>query len=473
MRRSYYFSLSSATINVLAIRSASETRPTLLCAFIFVTLCPLFVRAAEVTDKIRRPNIVFVLCDDLGYGDLACFANPIIKTPCLDQLAKDGMKLTQCYAAAPVCSPSRAGIMTGRNPNRCGIRDWIPPNTGIYLKRDEISVARLLKSAGYRTGHVGKWHLNSKMDGSEPTPGDHGFDHWFSTQNNAYPSHENPTNFVRNGKPVGPLTGNSSTLIMDEAIRFLRTAKEGPFMLFIWFHAPHEPVATPAEYTNMYSAIDDPTKRIYYGSVTLVDHEVGRLLKTLDEMKVRDKTFVMFTSDNGPETLRRYKGAERSHGSPGPLRGMKLHVHEGGYRVPGIIHWPGRTPRGVVCDEPVCGVDVLPTLCAMTGAKVPDDRPIDGANFLPILEGKPVVRKTPLYWQFDRAISKPWTVSLRQGPWKLLADPKLEKFSLYNLLEDVAEAKDWAGDQPGRVSQMAEAMRRLHREINAGMPAKP
>jgi arylsulfatase A len=424
-------------------------------------------RAAE-PDKAAKPNVIYILCDDLGYGDLGCFASPVIKTPNLDKLAADNMKLTHCYAAAPVCSPSRAGIMTGRNPNRLGIRDWIPADSGIFLKKDEISVATLLKLAGYKTAHVGKWHLNSKMDGAEPTPGDHGFDHWFSTQNNAAPSHENPINFVRNGKKVGPLQGNSTTLIMDEALDFLKRAKGEPFMLFIWFHAPHEPVATPEELTKLYVDIDDPTKRIYYGSVSLIDHEVGRLLKKLDEMKLRDNTFLMFTSDNGPETLNRYKGAERSHGSPGPLRGMKLHVHEGGYRVPGIIAWPGKTKPAQVCAEPVCGIDVLPTLCEIACIKAPDDRPIDGASMLPIFAGKPIERKTPLYWQYDKAISAPYKVTLRQGPWKLLADGKLEKFALYNLEDDVGEAKDHADDEPERVKKMTAEMVRLHKEINAG-----
>src|SRR5262245_8162959 len=198
-----------------------------------------------------KPNIVFFLCDDLGYVDLGCFASKVIKTPHLDNLAASGIRLTHCYSPSPVCSPSRAGFLTGRNPNRLGIRDWIPLNSGVKLNKDEISAAKLLQAAGYRTGHVGKWHLNSKMDGSEPTPGDHGFDHWFATQNNAIPSHENPTNFVRNGKPAGKLTGNSSTLIVDEALRFLDATRDQPFALFVWFHAPHEPVATPAEWTNL------------------------------------------------------------------------------------------------------------------------------------------------------------------------------------------------------------------------------
>jgi arylsulfatase A len=145
---------------------------------------------------------------------------------------------------------------------------------------------------------------------------------------------------------------------------------------------------------------------------------------------------------------------------------MKLHITEAGYRVPGIIHWPGKSRPGQVCAEPVCGVDVLPTFCALAGVPVPADRPLDGASFLSIFEGKPILRKTPLYWQYDRAISKPWTVSLRQGPWKLMADASLERFSLYHIEDDIGEGKDLAAAQPERVKAMAAELIRLHREIN-------
>jgi len=412
----------------------------------------------------RKTNFVYILCDDLGYGDLACYGNPIIKTPCLDELASKGMKLSDCYAAAPVCSPARSGIMTGRTPYRSGIRDWIPANSHIYLKQQEISVAALLKAAGYATCHSGKWHLSSTLDGSEPTPGDHRFDHWFSTQNNAAPNHHSPRNFVRNGKPVGPLEGWSSQLIVDEAIRFIKKVKDKPFAVFVWFHSPHEPVATPEEYVKMYSQVDDPTKAVYYGNVTQMDHEVGRLVRALDQMKLTNNTFVMFTSDNGPETLLRYRGAKYSHGSPGPLRGMKLHMYEGGIRVPGIILWPGHTEPCQVCHEPVNGTDVLPTFCEIAGVKVPTDRAIDGASMLPIFKGKPIKRDVPLYWRYDRALGGP-KHALRVGNWKLLGHAGLKKFELYNLEKDLKEATDLSAREPDRLKKMIAAMKELHGQV--------
>jgi arylsulfatase A len=419
--------------------------------------------AACAADK---PNIVILLCDDLGYGDLSCFAHPEIRTPHLDRLAAQGVKLTHCYASAPVCSPSRAGLLTGRLPNRLGIRDWIPANSGIYLRPSEVTLAQVLKDAGYQTCHAGKWHLNSKTDGSERTPGEAGFDHWLYTQNNAAPSHLDPINFIRNGKPAGMLRGPSSHLVVAEAIHFLERNKDRPFFLNLWFHEPHEPVAAAEAFLQLYPREDNLDRRHYYGDVSQMDAAVGKLLKYLDDHQLRDNTFVFFTSDNGPETLKRYKGAERSYGSPGPLRGMKLHMTEAGYRVPGIIRWPGHTRAGSISTEPVCNVDLLPTLCGIARVRLPK-RKLDGADLTPLFEGKPVKRPHPLYWQYDFAISRPWVVSLRDGPWKLLADAELDRFELYHLVEDVGESKNLAEKHPERVKQMAAVMKRLHEDIAA------
>jgi arylsulfatase A len=167
----------------------------------------------------RQPNIVVILCDDLGYGDLGCFGHPRIRTPNIDRLAQEGARLTSFYSGAPVCSPSRAALFTARNPNRLGIRDWIDQDSSAHLSRSELTVAQLLKGAGYTTCLSGKWHLNSRFDGIEPNPGDFGFDHWFATQNNT--RHQDPINFVRNGKNVDPLKGHATSLVVDEALKFI------------------------------------------------------------------------------------------------------------------------------------------------------------------------------------------------------------------------------------------------------------
>lgn len=457
----------------LKVTSAAATASSLgiLGATATMLSCRSLPRNSPAPTK--RLNFVIFLCDDLGYGDLECYGHPVIRTPHLDNLAAEGMKLTDCYAAAPVCSPARAGMLTGRTPYRVGIYDWIPQGSPMHLRQSETTVATLLKSAGYATCHSGKWHCSGTMGGSQPTPADHGFDHWFSTQNNALPSHHDPRNFYRNGKQVGPLTGYSSTLIVEEAIQWLKSRpQQQPFVLFIWFHSPHEPVATAEEFVTMYPNVDHPNRAIYYGNVTQMDHEVGRLLAALDDLGLRDDTFVMFTSDNGPETLNRYRGAARSYGSPGSLRGMKLHMYEGGIRVPGIIRWPGHTRPGQVCTEPINGTDVLPTLCELGGASVPTDRAIDGASILPVFEGKPVERTIPLYWQYDRAIGRPKVV-MRQGDWKILAYKDLAEFELYNVREDIAEKRNLAAREPARLKTMSDRLAVLYAEVRAEGPKWP
>ena len=415
--------------------------------------------AASAADA-PRPNIVVIVCDDMGYGDLGCFGHPRIKTPEIDRLAREGVRLTSLYAGSPVCSPSRAALFSGRNPNRVGVRDWIEQGSGVHLARETVTVAQRLKDAGYTTCLSGKWHLNSRFDGREPTPGDFGFDHWFATQNNA--KHQDPTNYVRDGRRVGPLKGHDSTLIVDEAIAFFEKAGDRPFAAFITFHAPHEQIETPPAYTAMYADVPDATRRDYYGSISLVDHEVGRLLAALDARGLRDGTLVIFTSDNGPEGLRRYPNAIHSHGSAGPLRGMKLSMYEGGLRVPGVLRWPGRIDPGTECAEPVVFYDVLPTLCVVAGANLPRETPLDGVNALPILEGRrPVERPVPLHWQYDVAQGGPWRFALRRGPWKLLADADRKQFALYDVVADAPERHDMAADRPDLVAALRAEMENL------------
>lgn len=436
---------------------------------ILAALVPVVCAAAE-----RPPNIVIMLADDMGYGDLGCYGHPSIKTPVLDRMAAEGVRLTDYYAAAPVCSPSRAGMLTGRTPYRCGIYDWIPQGSPMHLRRSEVTIATLLRNAGYATCFAGKWHCNGMFNSQrQPQPGDHGFDHWMATQNNAGPSHMNPRNFVRNGKPLGEQAGSSCALIVSEAISWLRQRDSSrPFCLFAWFHNTHEPVASSPPFVRQYADVEPPERGIYYANVTEMDHEIGRLLATLDELGLRDSTFVFFTSDNGPETLNRYRGAERSHGSPGQFRGMKLHLYEGGIRVPGIIRWPGQIKPGTVSAEPVMGADVFPTLCSMAGVPVPRDRIIDGASILPVFRGEPVIRERPLFWWYSLAIGVP-KLAVREGDWKLLADEPMDHIELYNLKDDPAEKNDLASAQPQRVEKLLAKLKEVRREVEKERPTWP
>ena len=464
----------------------------LLC--LLMAFAWLAVLSAKESKK-SRPNFLVILCDDLGYGDLACYGHPHIKTPHLDRLAKQGMRLTSCYAAAPVCSPSRAGMLTGRTPNRSGVYNWIPGNHVMHLRKDEVTVAMMLKESGYDTAHVGKWHCNGKFNSdTQPQPGDHGFNHWFATQNNAAPSHKNPRNFVRNGKAVGPMEGYACQLVADEGVEWLRNGrdKQKPFFLFTCFHEPHEPVASPDKMTAGYAEVaKNKLEAEYFANVENMDAAVGKLMAALDELKLADDTLVFFTSDNGPETLRRYGGAARSYGSPGPLRGMKLWLYEGGIRVPGILRFPGRIKPGSESDEPVCGLDVLPTLTTLAGIERKPDRPIDGSSFVEVFSGKPIRRTVPLYWHYYNALGAP-KAAMRVGDWMVLgswgkasgrgggffraADQKLVKetplseFELYNLKADRDQEKNLAAAESEQLKKLTDMLVKKYREVQAEGP---
>jgi len=446
---------------------------------------------AGVTAAAERPNIVLVVADDLGYGDLGCFGHPIVKTPNLDRFAREGLRLTACYSAAANCSPARTGLMTGRTPYRVGVHNQIPFLSPMHMRESEVTVATLLRRAGYVTYHSGKWHLNGMFNlPGQPTPAEHGFDRSFGTQNNCLPNHKNPYNFVRDGIPVGPLAGYASQLVADEAIRYLRAprAADQPFFLYVCFHEPHEPINTDPQFSKHYNYPDDPSRTAYYGNITQMDHAFGRLLAALNELKLADDTLVWFTSDNGPARTKWHKA-----GSAGPLREYKGHVYEGGIRVPGLIRWPGRIAAGRESDVPVCGTDCLPTVAAAAVFAVPNDRVIDGENVLPLLTGGEFRRTKPIYWQFNYAQSEP-KVALRDGDWKIVARlselpqnrASLDEssnhalkhaepigFELYNLRTDLGEQADLAAVEPKKLAEMQAALVGRFREVQAETPTWP
>lgn len=415
------------------------------------------------------PNIVIFLADDLGYGDLGCYGHPIIQTPNLDAFAKQGTRLTQCYAACAVCSPSRSAILTGRTPYRNGVFTWIPEGREIHLRTSEIALPKLLKESGYATCHVGKWHLNGHFNKpTQPQPNDHGYDWWLATQNNAAPSHENPSNFVRNGQPVGKLEGYSSGLIVDEATTWLKQHrdKSKPFLLSVWTHEPHYPIKSAPEFKAKYPDLTDDVQREHHANVTQLDHAFGKLMRTLDELKLADNTVVFFTSDNGPEG----DGIKSpGRGSTGGLRGRKRAVYEGGIRVPGIVRWPGKTQPGTTSDVPVIGSDLFVTAVGIAGAKLPTDRILDGGNLLAAIEGRAVERARPLYWRCVIAPG-PLKTAMRIGDWKILADEPLTQFELYDLKHDPQEKTELSAAQPAKLEEMKAALVKLNTEIEAEGP---
>ena len=426
--------------------------------FLLICLFP-FAGPSHAADK---PNFIVFLADDLGWGDLACYGNTVIQTPNLDKFASEGVRFTQAYAACGVCSPSRSSILTGRTPYRNGVWRWLPVGNVAHLRESEVTIPETLRPLGYQTMHSGKWHLNGYFNSDEqPQPDDHGYDWWFATQNNAAPSHKDPVNFVRNRNAVGPLKGFSAPLVAQEASSWLKNQRDPdkPFFITVWSHEPHLPIESDPKFQALYSEIENPGIRQHHGNVTQLDHAFGKLMKTVDYLGLRDNTFVIFTSDNGPEgngkgNLKKPESQQnRTWGSTGGLRGRKRDSHEGGIRVPGIIRWPGRIKRGTESDVPIIGSDIFTTVLEIAGAPVPTDRTIDGVNLLPACERKELERPVPLFWRTH--IAPPAShAAMRMGDWKIVADEKLEKFQLYLIAKDWKEENDLAAEMPEKLAEM-------------------
>lgn len=453
-------------------------------------LVAILLAAPTLAGADDRPSFVLMVADDLGWGDLASYGHPTIRTPNLDRLGAEGLRFTAGYAAAPVCSPARAGLLTGRIPARAAIFDWIPPGSDVHLATHETTFATLLRNAGYDTFFAGKWHLNGSLSGGQPQPDDHGFAHWFATEGFAMPSHRDPFNFARNGAEVGPQEGWSCQLLVDEAIRWLdqRGDPAAPFLMLVSFHEPHEPVASPPELVASYPTAQNRDEAEYFANISNLDAAVGRLLEALGAKGLADSTVVVFTSDNGPEMINRHPQAQRSYGSAGPFRGRKLQLWEGGIRVPLMVSWPGHVAPGAVSDEPVSGVDLMPTICELADVALPEGRPIDGTSIVPALSGRSIERTTPLFWYHYKAWGGPRAV-LRDGRWKLagywdgpeilrsdsatmrpgdqelIRTARLVRFELYDLVEDPGERNDVSRRNPEVAETLRRRMLELHGEL--------
>ena len=362
-----------------------------------LALLPVLFCVATCGSAERPPNVVVLLADDLGWKDIGCYGGPV-QTPALDKLASEGTRFTHFYSGAAVCSPSRAVLLTGRNNLRASIYSWInDQDQRSHLPVNETTLAEVLKSNGFDTAHFGKWHLGmpTARQPDKPTPSEHGFDHWFATANNAQPSHRNPRNFFRNGKPVGELKGYACDLVVEDAIQWLDSRKETerPFFLNVWFHEPHAPLAAPPDLIETYGQTSDPAA-IYSATIANTDQAIDRLIKKLREIDAPENTLIIYASDNGSYRSDRV----------GDLRGTKGSNYQGGVRVPGIFYWPGHIARGAVTDTPAGLVDLLQTVCGL--AKIaPPERPLDGTDLSPVLrqESARIQRKQPLFWALPLA----------------------------------------------------------------------
>ncbi len=460
-------------------------KKTCVAGLIGLALCAGSAMHSVYAADAKHPNLVIILADDLGYGDLGAYGHQIVKTPNIDKLAQEGVKFTDYYAPAPLCSPSRAGLLTGRMPFRTGIRSWIPEGKNVALGRNELTIANLLKQQGYDTAIMGKLHLNAGGDRTDqPQAKDMGFDYRLvntagfvsdSTLDNAKERPRYgmvyPTGFTRNEKPIGRAKTFSGELVSSEVVNWLDKKKDNnPFFLYVAFTEVHSPLASPKKYLDMYAPYisayakqhpdlfygdwaDKPWRGAgeYYANISYMDAQVGKVLDKIKAMGEEDNTIVIFTSDNGPVTREARKVYELNlAGETDGLRGRKDNLWEGGIRVPAIIKYGHHIPQGMVSETPMSGLDWMPTLAQMMNFPLPKDRTYDGQSIVPVLEKQAFKREKPLIFGIDMPFQDDPTYecAIRDGDWKMIIDREGKAKYLYNLKQDRAETLNQIGKQP-------------------------
>ncbi len=455
-----------------------------VCSCLLITVvmtnCAESQKKTEVkhVDK-ETPNIILLMADDQGWGDMAYNGHPHLKTPNLDAMAANGAVFERFYSASAVCSPTRGSVMTGRHPLRYGI---CHANCG-HIKPEEITLGEIVKDLGYTTGHFGKWHLGTltrdtveanrggreKFDGDYSPPWDHGFDVSFVTESkvptwNPMITPPKSSGDVKGtlieGEPfntsywTGPgqiatenLEGDDSRVIMDRAIPFIEQAvgDKKPFLSIIWFHTPHLPVLAGEDDRAPYSHLSEDQQH-YYGVITALDQQVGRLRDKLRELGVAENTVLFYTSDNGPEGK---SVAGRTQGVTKGLKGRKRSLHEGGIRVPGIIEWPGKISSGTTVGIPCFTSDYFPTIANILGVDLNQNkRPYDGVDLLPIVNGDVERRSKPLAFDFQGQ------AALIDNEYKIYSDDGGQNFTLYNIEKDVGENINLNNQEPQKLTEM-------------------
>ena len=433
---------------------------TLLTALLLAPLVEL--QAADAPKKSAKPNIVFIYADDWGWGDLSCHGNTWLKTPRLDKLASEGIDFQQFNVLSPVCSPSRAAAMSGRFPGRFGINTVFgvakPPEMPDWLDAKAPTTPRLLKAAGYRTGHFGKWHLGI----GTPTMADYGIDE----------------SAVYHGP--GPKVGPSGNDIPSKAVKFIEANKDRPFYVNVWLHESHLAHTPTAESMEKWKHLDEQ-KQVYAAVITDGDNKVGMILDALDKAGIAKNTIVVFSSDNGPAKFKENDkgdpGSYRNHynlGETGGLRGRKTSLFEGGVRVPFIMRWPAQAPAGLKNDTTVfTAVDLLPTFCAAAGVTPPTDANSDGENMLRALKGEQILRTRHIFWRNNGNKKDPnfWPdLAVRDGDWKLVTTYDGQQVELHNLKANRAE--DISNDQSKDHPEIVARLKKLALDWNAKLPTK-
>ena len=421
--------------------------------------------SAFAEDLPARPNIIWIMCDDLGYGDLGCFGQKTMATPRLDQLAREGMRFTDFYAGCTVCRPSRLSLWTGKHMGHTPISS----NANYHFKPEDVTVAELLREAGYRTGGVGKWAMGGV--GTSGFPLKNGFDFWMGYLDQGEAHNYYPTHLWRNGQRY-PLAGNvlsdhpaargrvasrkvtwSHPVMTEQAFGFIRENREQPFLLHVHWTIPHanneggrvhgDGMEVP-DYGPYEDRDWENTSKGQAAMVTWMDRDVGRLVGLLRELKIDRRTLVVFTSDNGPHSEGGHK--HEVFDANGPLRGFKRDLYEGGIRVPTIAWWPGVVEPGTTCSEPLAFWDFLPTACELAGVKTPEG--LDGFSFVNALSGKPQRSHDYLYWKYGKK------EAVRSGQWKLIRTSPGKPVELYDLKADPGEQRDVADGYQEEVKRL-------------------
>jgi N-acetylgalactosamine-6-sulfatase len=423
--------------------------------------------AALSADMPSRPNLVFILADDLGWGDLGCYGHPQIRTPNLDRLAREGTLFTQFYVCGSVCSPSRCAFFTGQYPARHKIHGHYATaeqnaarGMSQFLDPQVPNVAALLKKSGYATAHVGKWHLGSNSGG--PPPDKYGFDFVGTSERGG-----------ANGPAGDPqFRAKSTALFVDESLKFIDANKDKPFYLQLWTLVPHATLNPTEEQLASYARLHPggpnfphrSAAEIFYSSVSDLDAQVGRLVKGLDDMGLGERTLILFSADNGPEDIHINNAGHSGVGSAGPFRGRKRSLYEGGVRVPFIARWPGHVPSGRLDDTSVvAGCDLLPTACHLAGVEAPQDHVLDGEDVSDILLGQPRPRRGPLYWNWRFRIAgevfhhSPM-LAIREGDYKLLMNPDKSRIELYDIPKDPTQLTSIAYKHPDVVQRLSQEL---------------
>lgn len=458
--------------------------PTILV----LPFCLLLFLPKALFGQKSKPNVVFILADDLGYGDLASYGHRHLKTPYLDQLAQEGISFSNFYSPSPLCSPARAAFLTGRTPYRTGIKSWIPQGEDVYLHKQELTLATVLKQHNYQTFLSGKWHLNGGLDDpNHPQPNDHGFDKWLALHAFATPNHKNPNNFFEDGKALGKIEGFAAQIAVDKAMAYLEDRDpEKPFFLYLPLAEPHSEIASPDEFNARYQEftegeidlekLSDRGPGEYYANVSHMDFQIGRLLQKMDELGLNENTIVIFTSDNGPVTADWRQWWEvNMYGETGGLRGRKGDLYEGGLRVPCLIRYPQHIKPGSITEEPTHGYDIFPTLCKLLNIPLPNDRELDGIDISPVFQEKQLERKDPLFWAFRTALgnqAETFEYAVRWDKWKLIATASLDKTLLYDLEKDPYETRELTRQFPTIVAQLKAFIQKKKNSI-ASDPIRP